>query len=38
MRAQDEKIKGFKHLELIVVVVIIGVIAAIGYPKFSDWR
>ena len=38
MRAQDEKIKGFNLLELIVVVVIIGVISAIGYPKFSDWR
>ena len=38
MRTQDEKIKGFNLLELIVVVVIIGVISAIGYPKFSDWR
>ena len=38
MRALDEKIKGFNLLELIVVVVIIGVISAIGYPKFSDWR
>ena len=38
MRAQDEKIKGFNILELIVVLVIVGVISAIGYPKFSDWR
>tara|TARA_B100000963_G_scaffold82460_1_gene70267 strand:- start:2519 stop:3286 length:768 start_codon:yes stop_codon:yes gene_type:complete len=38
MRAQDEKIKGFNILELIVVLVIIGVVSAIGYPKFSDWR
>ena len=30
MRTQDEKIKGFNLLELIVVVVIIGVISAVG--------
>ena len=38
MRAQDEKIKGFNLLELIVVVVIIGVISGVGYPKFNEWR
>jgi len=38
MRAQDEKIKGFNILELIIVVVIIGVISAVGYPNFSKWR
>ena len=38
MRAQDEKIKGFNILELIVVVVIIGVLSAVGYPKFNEWR
>ena len=38
MRVQDEKIKGFNILELIVVVVIIGVISAIGYPNFNKWR
>ena len=38
MRAQDEKIKGFNILELIVVVLIIGVLSAVGYPRFNDWR
>ena len=38
MRAQDEKIKGFNLLELIVVVVIIGIISGVGYPKFNEWR
>ena len=38
MQAQDEKIKGFSLLELIVVVVLIGIVSAIGYPQFSEWR
>ena len=38
MRVQDEKIKGFSLLELLVVVVIIGVISGVGYPKFNEWR
>ena len=38
MRAQDEKIKGFSLLELLVVVVIIGIISGVGYPKFNEWR
>ena len=38
MRVQDEKIKGFNVLELIIVVAIIGVLSAIGYPNFSEWR
>ena len=38
MRVRDEKIKGFNVLELIVVGVLIGVISAIGYPNFSEWR
>ena len=38
MQVQDEKIKGFNILELIIVVVIIGVISAVGYPNFSEWR
>ena len=38
MRVQDEKIKGFNVLELIVVIAIIGVLSAVAYPNFSDWR
>ena len=38
MRVQDEKIKGFNILELIIVLVIIGVISGLGYPEFSKWR
>ena len=38
MRVQDEKIKGFNVLELIIVVAIIGVLSAISYPNFSEWR
>ena len=38
MQVQDEKIKGFSVLELIVVVVLIGIVSAIGYPNFAEWR
>ena len=38
MRVKDEKIKGFNVLELIIVVAIIGVLSAISYPNFSEWR
>ena len=38
MQVQDEKIKGFSVLELIVVVVLIGIVSAIGYPNFTEWR
>jgi prepilin-type N-terminal cleavage/methylation domain-containing protein len=38
MRVQDEKIKGFNVLELIVVIAIIGVLSAVAYPNFSEWR
>ena len=38
MRVQDEKIKGFNVLELIIVIAIIGVLSAVAYPNFSDWR
>ena len=30
--------QGFNILELLIVLVIIGVISAIGYPQFSKWR
>lgn len=29
--------KGFTILELIVIITIIGILAAIGLPKFQDW-
>lgn len=35
---QKQDIKGFSLLELLVVVVIVAVISAVGYPKFMDWR
>ena len=38
MQVRDEKIKGFTLLELIVVVTLIGIVSAIGYPQFSEWR
>ena len=38
MRVQDEKIKGFNVLELIIVIAIIGVLSAVAYPNFSDWQ
>ena len=38
MQALDEKTKGFTLLEILVVVVIIGLISAIAFPNFSDWK
>ena len=38
MRALEKKIKGFNILELAVVLVIIGIISAAAYPKFTDWK
>tara|TARA_Y100000385_G_scaffold224343_1_gene234577 strand:+ start:99 stop:830 length:732 start_codon:yes stop_codon:yes gene_type:complete len=35
---QDEKIKGFNVLELLIVIAIIGVLSAVAYPNFSEWR
>ena len=35
---QDQDIKGFTLLELIVVIVIVGIISALGYPKFANWK
>ena len=35
---QKRNIKGFSLLELLVVVVIISVIAGMGYPEFSKWQ
>ena len=38
MRVQDEKIKGFNVLELLIVIAIIGILSAAAYPNFSEWR
>ena len=35
---QKQDIKGFTLLELIVVVTIIAVISASGYPAFTNWK
>tara|TARA_B100001250_G_scaffold251777_1_gene216454 strand:+ start:623 stop:1282 length:660 start_codon:yes stop_codon:yes gene_type:complete len=35
---QDQNIKGLTLLEVLVVVVIIGVVSGVGYPKFSKWK
>jgi len=35
---QDQNIKGISLLEILVVVVIIGLISAVGYPNFSKWK
>lgn len=35
---QKQDIKGFSLLELLVVLVIVAVISAVGYPNFMDWR
>jgi len=34
---QDQNIKGFTLLEIIVVVAIIAIVSAAGYPSFSKW-
>ena len=38
MLAQEKKIKGFTILEVIVVVIIVGIIAAVGMPNYSKWK
>ena len=35
---QNQDIKGFTLLELLVVIVIISVVSAVGYPKFTSWK
>ena len=35
---QKQDIKGFTILELLVVITIVAVISAVGYPNFMDWR
>ncbi len=38
MQALEKNIKGFNILEVVVVLVIVGVISAAAYPKFTDWK
>ena len=35
---QDQNIKGFTILELLVVITIVAIVSAVGYPNFMDWR
>ena len=35
---QEQKIKGFTILELLVVITIVSIVSAIGYPRFNDWK
>ena len=35
---QEQKIKGFTILELLVVITIVSIVSAIGYPKWNDWK
>ena len=34
---QKQNIKGFTLLELLVVIVIVGIVSAIGYPRIDTW-
>ena len=38
MQMQVKKVKGFSLLELLVVVVIIGALAGVGFQPFQKWR
>ena len=35
---QNQDIKGFTLLELLVVITIVIIVSAVGYPKFSSWK
>lgn len=35
---QKQDIKGFTILELLVVITIVAIVSAVGYPNFMDWR
>ena len=35
---QEQDIKGFTILELLVVITIVAIVSAVGYPNFMEWR
>ena len=35
---QDQNIRGFTLLELLVVISIVAIVSAIAYPNFSSWK
>ena len=38
MLVPEKNIKGFSLLELLLVIAIVGIISAVAYPNFSDWK
>ena len=38
MQALAKNIKGFNIIELLIVIVIVGIISAVAYPNFNEWR
>ena len=34
---QKQDIKGFTILELLVVITIVAIVSAVGYPNFMEW-
>jgi prepilin-type N-terminal cleavage/methylation domain-containing protein len=35
---QNQDIKGFTLLELLVVISLVAIISAVAYPNFSSWK
>ena len=38
MRVLAKNTKGFNIIELLIVIVIVGILSAVAYPNFNDWR